>query len=344
MQENLKASILLQLKEIKDGQTFCHPGAGQDFLLYRQGNLIGVAVKAERDWNIHNIVPAKAFKLDSCRKFQQISGFFLTLTVDASKINLNDSQVLDLCSNIFCHFVEPENRSALLSDPKDWAENMIKLLGNIEKQEKPYPYIAELYAVVKLVEAGLLTDIQKEYRGPEKSVHDIETAKFSLEVKSHLYADCTDTPGELVISSENQLSQMDDKPLYVVYFRMEEIGALSLEELVETLQEKGHNRNILLQKLEHSGSGYFEGDLSWGKKYHLQMEPQVYRVDENFPRITPELFPNGHWPTGITKLVYHVSLKNLPSCDFSRFVEAMRNGEEPQFIANFAADETNTKQ
>ena len=47
MQENLKASILLQLKEIKDGQTFCHPGAGQDFLLYRQGNLIGVAVKAK---------------------------------------------------------------------------------------------------------------------------------------------------------------------------------------------------------------------------------------------------------------------------------------------------------
>ena len=343
MQENLKTSILLQLKSIKDGQMFCHPGYGQDFLLFRQGNLIGVAVKAGRDWKIHNIFPAKAFKLDSCINLLQSRGFFLTLTVDTSEVDLNDLPVRDLCGNIFCHFVEAENRSALLSDPKGWAEKMIEILGNTEKQEKPYPYIAELYAVDKLVEAGLLANVKTEYRGPEKSVHDIEAATFSLEVKSHLYADSTDSPGELVISSETQLSPTEDKPLYVVYFRMEETGALSLEKLVATLQAKGYPRNILLEKLENSGSGYFEGDLSWEKEYHLQMEPQVYRVDEKFPRITPELFPNGHWPTGITKLVYHVSLKNLPSCDFSRFVEAMRNGEEPQFIANFTADETNTQ-
>lgn len=340
--KDLKDSVVYQLDHIRDGQL--SSSSQENFLFFRKGNRIGAAVDTgDRYHNIHGIHATKAFTLDSCVNLLHATGNFLTMTVDISQIDLNDPANRNLCADIICNFVrnDDDNRIHLLEDPRAWAEKMIDALGNSEKIEKPHPYIAELFAVNKLIEAGLLRDAETEYQGPDGAVHDIEAAAFSLEVKSHLYADITDKANELVISSETQLRPTDGKPLYVVYFRMGKTGELSLKKMVDDFCSLGQPRNIALQKLENSGSGFFEGDLSWEKPYHLQGEPQVYKVTPDFPRITAELFPGGHWPTGISKLVYHVSLKNIPSCDFTDFVNAKRNGREPEFKANFTTGTEN---
>ena len=184
-----------------------------------------------------------------------------------------------------------------------------------------------------IAEAGILTDIRKEYRGPEKSVHDFELPEFSLEVKTHLYGDMTDKANTLTISSENQLERVAGKPLYIVYYRMEETGDLSLSGEVDALVSAGCSKQDVMSKL--TKDKYTEGNLYWDMAYHTQNEPQVYLVTDDFPRITPSIFPNGHFPSGIVKLIYTVSLSNIPSCGLTEFINAKKENREPQFIANF---------
>ena len=152
---------------------------------------------------------------------------------------------------------------------------------------------------------------------------------FSLEVKSHLHACVEDKPGEVIISSDKQLAQVDNKPLYLVYFAMEDTGELSLKNIIDAF---GDDRNIALEKLEKN---FKEGDLAWQIPYHLVNEPLVYPITEEFPRITPLKFIGGHTPAGITKLSYHISLANLPCCTLQEFITAKSQGVEPKYIANY---------
>ena len=188
---------------------------------------------------------------------------------------------------------------------------------------------------MELIRAGLIKDMNEEYQGPEGSLHDIETKSFSLEVKSHLHSDITDTPGGLVVSSESQLQPLkletgEEKPLYVVYFPMTKVGNLSLMKLTEDLEKLKQSRQDILAKL--SLNGFKEGGFRWKATYALMREPSVYKVDENFPKITPDLY-DGQWPEAISSLRYHVCLQNIPSCKFSEFIEAKKNNAEPEFKA-----------
>ena len=163
-----------------------------------------------------------------------------------------------------------------------------------------------------------MTDIEREYRGPDAGRHDIELPRLSLEVKSHLHAAGDDREGELVISSETQLSPTGNKPLYVVYCSMEETGDLTLESEAAKIPQ---DRVTILRKL--GKGGFVEGDFAWRRPYHLQCEPRVYEITSDFPKITPSQFVGGVFPSGVTKLVYHVDLHNIPYRPLSTFLASL---------------------
>ena len=78
---------------------------------------------------------------------------------------------------------------------------------------------------------------------------------------------------------------------------------------------------------------FVEGDFAWQRPYHVLGSPLVYEITDDFPRITPGQFVGGHFPSGITKLVYHVSLYNRPSCPLDDFITAVCAGTHPVFTA-----------
>lgn len=310
----LKSTLTELVSGLRDGEVRMFSG----FLLFRRGAQLGVAIDSgETCINIHNVHPGKSFTLDGDAALPGARGNYLTLTVNTDETDLGDALKREAFVNMLLFFVsdQNDNRLRLLENPWAWAEKVIEMRGDKKSVSAPYPYLAELHVVENLVEAGLMTDIEREYRGPDAGRHDIELPGMSLEVKSHLHASGDDKDGELVISSETQLSPTCDKPLYVVYCRMEEMGDMTLETEAAKFPQ---DRVTILQKIRKSG--FVEGDFAWRRPYHLQREPQVYQITPSFPKITPSQFVGGVFPSGVTKLEYHVSLQNIPYCPFSTFL------------------------
>ena len=322
--EQLKTSIRYRLKGIRSGDAYAFP----TFVFFRKDNAVGAAIPTADYVNIHNVHPGKSYSLEGDSAVPRNAGNFLTLAVDVTETDLNDPVNLENFENAILAFVKDENgsRAALVANPWNWAEKVIEMAGNKASDAKPYPYIAELYLVNKLRAAGLLTNPAVEYRGPSAGTHDFELPMMSLECKSHLHGDPDTKKGELVISSEHQLSRTGTKPLYVVYFQLEDMGDLTLESCV---RDFGAPRPVVVEKL--AANHFVEGDFSWQRPYHILCQPLVFEIDDSFPRITPEQFPGGHFPSGITKLVYHVSLQNLPSCPLDSFIAAKVAGASPHF-------------
>lgn len=334
--QEIKTAIRYRLDTIRVGEIFYYPGENLDFYFFRQGNRIGAAIPTgETLFNVHDVSLTQAFTMDAVCNLSGQQGNFLTLTVSSAEVDLSNPVQANRFADIICQFVRSEdnNRASLLEDPIAWAKQMIALLGNAEEEDRVYAYIAELDVVKTLCEAGLMTNISGQYRGPNRAVHDFELPRFSLEVKAHLHGGMNEKANTLTVSSEHQLELTEGKPLYLVYYRMEETGTMSLESEVETLVAMGQSKPEILTKLKNNG--YTEGDLFWRNEFHIQNQPQVYAVCGDFPRITPQMFHNDHFPTGIIKLVYTISLANIPSCGLSEFISAIRDGREPRFVANF---------
>ena len=324
----IQNAILSDALALPDGRIMEYGG---DFLVFHDGMKLGVAIPTGEEYkDIHNVKPGRCFLLEGRRQLLGAEGNYLTLTADTSELDLSISINQLLFGNMMFLFVQTKdnNRERIIEDPWTWARNVIDINGNESNEEKPYPYVAELYLVNRLCQAGLMTNVAYEYRGPEAGTHDFELPSMSLEAKSHKRAYQQDKPDELVISSEHQLDRTGDKPLYVVYFQMQDVGEYSLRSCVE---EFGAHRQILLEKLKKTSSHFVEGDFAWEMGYSFLGEPKVYEISNDFPRITPGMFIDHHFPSGITNLIYRVSLRNQPFCTLTSFLEAIREGQQPVF-------------
>ncbi len=310
--------------------------SGYHCYFYRDADNIGVAIPTRELLEIQKVFPVKIFEMRSRTAWlPNMTGNFLTLSVpnNPDTFDLTTPGNLSLFLGICIQFVT-ENRNDLLADPKQWAKKMIKIFGNESSDKRPYPYIAEFHLLRELDKAGLIRDIDREYRGPEYGIHDFELENFSLEVKSHLHAQ-PDNKRKVTISSDKQLEKTsfdrDDekKPLYLVYYEMEGgSGDLSLKQCINGFGDK---RGIVLEKLEKLA--FYEGDLYWESPYHLVGgEPMVYPVDDQFPRITSDKFVGGATPSGVDELTYTVSLANLRHrYTLSEFIKAKQAGREPEY-------------
>lgn len=321
-----KKAIKSRLSSIQTGELFQF----DDFYLFRRGNTVGAAIPAGDELpGIHNVHPGRSYSLDGDNAVPGVPGNFLVLSVDAGETDLSDEVKREDCADRILSFSRTDAgaREALLRDPWGWAERIIEMTGNAASELRPYPYLAEVLLLNRLRTAGLVRDVAVEYRGPDAATHDFELASCSIECKSHLHA-APDKPGEITVSSENQLAPTGDKPLYLAYFAMEDAGDLTVE---EAAREFGAPRAVLLAKLRKSGIE--EGDFAWRRPYHFVCEPLVYEIGGSFPRITPALFPGGKFPAGIVSLQYHVSLQNLPRCTLDAFIAALAAGCKPEFTA-----------
>lgn len=180
---------------------------------------------------------------------------------------------------------------------KDWKE----LLGNRNIDERIYDVLGELCALKYSVQNGE----EAEWNGPDGASYDIETDTRFIEVKSSINRE----KREVIISSQFQLFP-PGKPLELILCRFEPVvfSGISIDSILYDFQMMGYNTELLNRKLEKRG---FEHGMSARKKNFILHEMLLYKIDDSFPRITPESFIGGVMPAGITKITYTVELSGM---------------------------------
>ncbi len=223
-----------------------------------------------------------------------------------------DKDMIEIFAPICERFVITDDsgleRNAIIADPFDWVEKIIKLLGNARRWKLPTSVIAELYSVHIAHKRGL----QPRWEGPDGSIVDIRGNTVDIEVKSTISQDRT----EITISRELQLKKASNE-LHLYYLSLQEsVSGLSIDDLVHILVcEDGFSKDELEEKLLHIG--YREGMLVRTKRF-LVTKLWDFNVDDDFPKIVPESFKDERMPEHITKIQYTINVSGL---DYKNILE-----------------------
>ena len=152
----------------------------------------------------------------------------------------------------------------------------------------------------------LRTKSNVEWEGPKSSSHDIICSDAEYEVKSTL----SRYDRIVHITGQFQL-QATSKELFLCFCRFEKnTNGISIEDLVNRLvYDSGVSAEEINGKLLKLGYGI--GNSSRSEKYQLH-EIICYLVDDKFPKITPESFRQGSFPSGIKRVSYDIDLSVVP--------------------------------
>lgn len=134
----------------------------------------------------------------------------------------------------------------------------------------------------------------KSWLGPERSIQDFQYTNWAVEVKT--------THGnnhqKIHITSERQLddSIIDNIFLYHLSLDVREGNGESLNHLIKQIKEllNDHTLALNLFKLKLLESGYYDTHHSlYEERGYTIRQENIYRVSENFPRITESQIPTG---------------------------------------------------
>lgn len=209
-----------------------------------------------------------------------------------------------LCADFVTPGVQGENRELLLQHTDEWWERWCRLMGNAHSSLPVHSVLAELLFYRWLLRQGRQAE-DIIWTGGEHNRLDFETSEQAWEIKATL----SRTRNEVTIHGASQLSTPDDRPLSLIFCRLEESPqGESIDDLAQELPGLGIDAEALeaaLYKL-----GLRQGAIPRRRTFRL-MEMNSYPVDEGFPRITKESFVGGELPDGILGLEYTVDLSNL---------------------------------
>ena len=203
---------------------------------------------------------------------------------------------------------------------KSWQQFFKKTKSDILTEEKIKGLIGELLVLKnKVIPKYGVTDGLKFWIGPEGAPQDFTINDLSIEVKCQLGG----SNPSVKISSVNQLySQLPKLNLFVITLgksTIENKGSINIPQLVNDIEKiiinDGSPGLIRFQELLLQEGYYFN------EKYedynYLLTDERVFKVADDFPRITPENINDG-----IDKLTYYIK---LPDC--SRFEIDMNQWE-----------------
>ena len=189
----------------------------------------------------------------------------------------------------------------------------LMLLGKKEKKislQAAKGLFAELLVVKKMIEEKIHSqdEILESWHRPEASNHDFDFPNFSIEVKSAGRDSTT-----IKISSENQLSEYENLPLFLHFFRIDHnekkqvdsIGLIYME--IKSLLEAKHVNTFEMKCASDSFFSYLGPELmSLNYKFNL-IEFAEFLVDQKeFPRIRKERIDNG-----ISKVSYNLDISAI---------------------------------
>lgn len=208
-----------------------------------------------------------------------------------------------ICSDFLKLGENNEYREAILKNPYLWFEKWKNLVGNRKANLTVYDILGELFTLLYLYEKGE----KPIWNSMNMGTHDIEAGSKSYEVKSTIKK----MSKEIIINSPHQLEHDNGKELFLSYcqFEKSELGN-SIEDLKPKLIGCGMIPEELDSYLQENG--YMPGKSEYKEKYLIR-EMLLYKVDEQFPKLTFENFIDGKLPKGILYYSYTVDLSGIES-------------------------------
>lgn len=166
----------------------------------------------------------------------------------------------------------------------------------------------------------------RSWQGPTGNRHDYVFHGLSLEVKATM----NHNNMIVTIHGAKQLLPPDDAELYVNAFQLERTPTgVSVPDKVRSLIQFGIPRLELLSKL--TGEGYQDADAASYANHRFQpLADSVYRVDQEFPRITPETVRPPEMLDRLMGIAYSLDLGQIAdtSLDLSALTLVATGGEE----------------
>ena len=170
-------------------------------------------------------------------------------------------------------------------------------------------------------------DAVRAWTGPFELRHDFRRGVLAIEVKTSARSDAT----SVTINGSDQLLAPAGGKLSLVHVRMEQTdgGEMRVEAMFENLVSMGVDRKQLLKGLAEAGC-IDPSDAAWNRLAFSMQGCDAFGVAEGFPRIVSDMFVNGAFPDGISKLGYQVDLGHAAGC---RMTEAELDRYLEEFMA-----------
>ena len=256
---------------------------------------------AERDF-LRTIVHKLSFKPDpsaapttmlvaECKEIQYEEGFLDLISAVVSSIAIEDVGA-DFASQVFETIIR-------------WAE----LFERFTNQDVTFQQAAGLWAELAAVERVVRQtgDVSLNFwLGPRGLPHDIVCGDHALEVK----AVTTATISRITINGLLQLSPYPSTDLFITVMQIrDEAGTRSLYNIYEDLSVLGVDRLMLMELIQNEGVSI--SSRWWDHKLSLLGE-ELFHVDENFPKIVPDLIHADFELNLIESLKYTVQIGGLP--------------------------------
>lgn len=296
MEQNLVNQIKLHFSSTRNGIRLLEVSKDNKTYTIKEEFSYGVGVLNE-----NNVVVNEKFSNVSLyTKTYIFNGEEINLIVLSSTLFSHHLEFSYLCAQFVTHGVNNENRKQLTEEPLLWCEKWGELLGNSIKSQTASALIGELYVYYLEV----FNKQKTEWLGPESASHDLQNENYHIEVKSTQ----SKYKNEITISSQFQLQR--DVDLYIAFIKLEEsMDGYSINSLLDKLEDLGEDRTSINRMVLKLG---FENGASVRdtKKYRVN-ELRYYKVDENFPQITAEVFKGRKFPNRIKKIVYDVDLEGI---------------------------------
>lgn len=206
---------------------------------------------------------------------------------------------------ICADFVSPgekgENRKFITSTPVEWWKKWKELVGNRNADLAVHALFGELFFYRWLLEHGK----NAQWTGCQYKKVDFICDKDRYEVKSTLSAYSND----VIVHGQFQLLIEEDKPLYLVFCRLEERkGGMSVDQLIDDLVKMKGDRTFLEKEIDKLG---YKKGMNDRKRTFKILEMKLFNVDNKFPRIVSKSFKNNKIPDGVIRIEYSVDLSNL---------------------------------
>ena len=258
----------------------------------------GVAIPYDGTEDIHEFFSNSEIRSDIISVKGELIQRAILLLADFS---VSRSSFAALCEELINPGKNGDNRKNIVSSPVKWWQEWKELLGNKSIDERVYDTLGELCVLKYYVSSS----IETSWGGPNAATYDIETPNGYIEVKSTV----SRSKKEITVSSQFQLDPPGKElDLVLCVFEESTHNGTSIDQVVSELISSGISREYLNTRLTQKGMP--EG-MSARKRKFILHEMLKYRIDNSFPRITPQSFVGGVLPAGIKKITYTVSLEGL---------------------------------
>ena len=163
--------------------------------------------------------------------------------------------------------------------------------------------VGELLVLIRLLEHA--SDAWRAWRGPLGDRHDFRSGDHALEVKTSARVSAS----TITVSSLEQMAPPSGGSLHLLHIRLEEAagGKLSISTLGRAVLGRADEPNRIRDCL--AALGCDDVDSPQWNTTSFRLEAQTYYlVDDLFPRLTPNMLPEGIVPAGVSDITYQIDL------------------------------------